>query len=364
MSRRAHESRDVALWRRALWRMSRVTCHFAGRGVMRSGMELNRTTRLVVAAVLLAAAFTGLLNQTLMVTAMPMMMHDFGISLSLAQWLTTGNVLVVGVVTPVSAMLYERFSTRALFLWSTGLFIAASVLGFVADNFWPVLAARLLQAVASGIIMSFAQIALLRITSPRRMGTVLGLYMMVVSAGPAIGPVMSGVMLEYLSWHALFGAGVLMMAVVFAAAVFTLPNIKAARKIAIDWPSFVLSFVGMGLFLAGISTVQEAPLVGVSMMVAGLLFVAWFARRQWSSAQPLLNLRLLKGATFRRMTVGVMLAFGVFLGTETIIPVLLESHAGRSGFATALVMLPGAVSNVIASPLTGRVFDARGLCTI
>ena len=155
-----------------------------------------------------------------------------------------------------------------------------------------------------------------------------------------------------------------MMAVVFAAAVFTLPNIKAARKIAIDWPSFVLSFVGMGLFLAGISTVQEAPLVGVSMMVAGLLFVAWFARRQWSSAQPLLNLRLLKGATFRRMTVGVMLAFGVFLGTETIIPVLLESHAGRSGFATALVMLPGAVSNVIASPLTGRVFDARGLRTI
>ncbi|SBT30230.1 Multidrug resistance protein YcnB [Propionibacterium freudenreichii] len=331
---------------------------------MGSGMELNWTTRLVVAAVLLAAAFTGLLNQTLMVTAMPMMMHDFGISLSLAQWLTTGNVLVVGVVTPVSAMLYERFSTRALFLWSTGLFIAASVLGFVADNFWPVLAARLLQAVASGIIMSFAQIALLRITSPRRMGTVLGLYMMVVSAGPAIGPVMSGVILEYLSWHALFGAGVLMMAVVFAAAVFTLPNIKAARKIAIDWPSFVLSFVGMGLFLAGISTVQEAPLVGVSMMVAGLLFVAWFARRQWSSAQPLLNLRLLKGATFRRMTVGVMLAFGVFLGTETIIPVLLESHAGRSGFATALVMLPGAVSNVIASPLTGRVFDARGLRTI
>ena len=104
--------------------------------------------------------------------------------------------------------------------------------------------------------------------------------------------------------------------------------------------------------------------MGVSMMVAGLLFVAWFARRQWSSAQPLLNLRLLKGATFRRMTVGVMLAFGVFLGTETIIPVLLESHAGRSGFATALVMLPGAVSNVIASPLTGRVFDARGLRTI
>lgn len=322
---------------------------------------MTTSKRRLLTSTLLIAVFTALLNQTLMITALPVMMKTFQASLSLVQWLTTGYVLVLGIITPVAATLYERFSTRRLFLILIGGFSIASALGMVAPNFYILLAARLIQAMMGGVLMTFAQIALLAMFPDNQRGTILGLFSMVVSAGPAVGPTFAGILLARFSWHSLFMVVFVVMLLVGLIGFITLPNLKPAKIIKIDWWSMLLSFFGMGILLIGISALQDQTLMGTIEILGGVSLIAIFARRQLSATAPLLNLKLLRQGTFLRMTIVVMLNFAIMMGTETILPVLLETHRGYSSMTTGLIMLPGALANLILAPIVGRLYDHYGL---
>lgn len=322
---------------------------------------MSNSKRRLLAGTLLLAVFTALLNQTLMITALPVMMTTFHVKLSLAQWLTTGYVLVLGIITPIAAALYDRFSTRRLFMGLIGGFILASLLGAVAPTFTIVLIARLSQAVLGGILMSFAQIALLAMFPANQRGTVLGLFSMVVSAGPAIGPTFAGFLLAKFSWHSLFIVVLLVMLLVAVIGWLGLPDLKPARSVKIDWWSMTLAFFGMGLALMGISAMQSQLVLGSSELLVGILLLVIFTRRQLKTSSPLLNLRLLTQGTFRRMTLIVMLNFALMMGTETILPVILENHRGYTSMATGLIMLPGALANLVLSPIVGRLYDRWGM---
>ncbi|MDV0429446.1 MFS transporter [Lactiplantibacillus sp. DA1] len=322
---------------------------------------MTTSKRRLLTSTLLIAVFTALLNQTLMITALPVMMKTFQASLSLVQWLTTGYVLVLGIITPVAATLYERFSTRRLFLILIGGFSIASALGMVAPNFYILLAARLIQAMMGGVLMTFAQIALLAMFPDNQRGTILGLFSMVVSAGPAVGPTFAGILLARFSWHSLFMVVFVVMLLVGLIGFITLPNLKPAKIIKIDWWSMLLSFFGMGILLIGISALQDQTLIGTIEILGGVSLIAIFARRQLSATAPLLNLKLLRQGTFLRMTIVVMLNFAIMMGTETILPVLLETHRGYSSMTTGLIMLPGALANLILAPIVGRLYDHYGL---
>lgn len=322
---------------------------------------MTTSKRRLLTSTLLIAVFTALLNQTLMITALPVMMKTFQVSLSLVQWLTTGYVLVLGIITPVAATLYERFSTRRLFLILIGGFSIASALGMVAPNFYILLAARLIQAMMGGVLMTFAQIALLAMFPDNQRGTILGLFSMVVSAGPAVGPTFAGILLARFSWHSLFMVVFVVMLLVGLIGFITLPNLKPAKIIKIDWWSMLLSFFGMGILLIGISALQDQTLIGTIEILGGVSLIAIFARRQLSATAPLLNLKLLRQDSFLRMTIAVMLNFAIMMGTETILPVLLETHRGYSSMTTGLIMLPGALANLILAPIVGRLYDHYGL---
>lgn len=322
---------------------------------------MTKSKRRLLTGTLLLAVFTALLNQTLMITALPIMMTTFHVGLSLVQWLTTGYVLILGIITPIAATLYERFSTRRLFLILIGGFILASGLGAMATNFYLLLAARLIQAMMGGILMTFAQIALLAMFPDNQRGTILGLFSMVVSAGPAVGPTFAGMLLAKFSWQSLFIVVLIIMILVGVIGLIGLPDLKPAKAVQIDWWSVLLAFFGMGLLLIGISALQTQAVTGIIEMAIGLILIVGFAHRQWGTATPLLNLKLLCQGTFLRMTIVVMLNFAIMMGTETILPVLLETHRGYSSMNTGLIMLPGALANLILAPIIGRLYDRYGL---
>ena len=169
-----------------------------------SRVQIDTKTRLIVSAVLLLSTFISLGSQTMMVTALPVISHQMHVSLNITQLLTTAYTLVIGIVTPLSSNLYEKYSNRQVYLGIIGTFIVGTLVGCFASNFYSLLLARLIQACAGGLLMSFQMTTMISIYPPQRRGTILGISSLVVAFGPAIGPTLSGIILNYLNWHYLF----------------------------------------------------------------------------------------------------------------------------------------------------------------
>lgn len=322
---------------------------------------MNKKLRTIVAIITLVMAFTATLNQTLMVTALPILMVKLHVSLNTVQWLTTGYVLVLGIVTPLSANLYQKFSNRKVFLSVVLLFLLGSILGAVANSFTLILISRLLQATAGGVLMSFMQIMLLEIYPSQSRGKVMGLVSLVVSLAPAIGPTLGGLIVSVFNWRYLFILTIPITVIIGILALIFLPNVTKPQDIKIDLLSVLTSSIGLGTLMYGISIITTRLIPGMIFMLLGVTVTAIFAKRQFKLSFPMLNLRLLSQKTFLMMSLAALLIFGVLMGTETLMPLLVEDTLHQTALIAGLVMLPGAFMLGILSPMIGNYYDQHGM---
>lgn len=322
---------------------------------------MNKKIRTTVAAMTLVMAFTATLNQTLMVTALPVLMKDLHVNLNTVQWLTTGYVLVLGIITPISANLYQKFSNRKVFLSVILVFLLGTVMGASANSFGMILIGRLLQASAGGILMSFMQIMLLEIFPNEDRGKVMGLVSLVVSLAPAIGPTLGGLIINAFNWRYLFILIMPITVIIGILAIIFMPNVTAPKDIKLDVLSILTSSLGLGSLMYGISIVSSNALLGLIFIVVGLIGTGIFVRRQFKLATPMLNIGLLSQRSFAMMTVTALLVFGVLMGTETVMPLLIENTFHQSALLAGLIMLPGAFMLGILSPISGSYYDKHGM---
>lgn len=315
----------------------------------------------IITAILLLAAFIALLNQTVMITALPVISRSFGISLTLSQWLTSGYVLMIGLITPISARIYEKFSSRQVFIGILLMLILGTLIGPLTTNFYGLLVARLIQALAAGILMTFMQISLVNLSPASQRGQVMGLVSLVVSAGPALGPSLSGVILKYFSWRALFYCILPCLIILLILTIIYLPNYSQPQATTIDSYSVLSAMLGMGMLLVGISLLMTQLWVAIVLILIGGLVLLFFTQRQLKLATPLLRLQLLKKTSFWMMLVIVMLTFGIMMGTESLLPVYFENIKESSTLVAGLVLLPGALANALVAPLAGRFYDQHGV---
>lgn len=315
----------------------------------------------LVTIITLVMAFTATLNQTLMTTALPVLMKDFSVNLNTVQWLTTGYVLVLGIITPISANLYQKYTNRQVFLTSVAVFFAGTALGALATNFSLLLVARLLQAAAAGINMSFMQTLLLEIYPDNKRGTVMGMVSLVISLAPAIGPSLGGLVVSLLSWRYLFILTLPITLLVGVIAYFSLPNVSTTRAIKLDFVSIITSSIGLAGLLYGISIMATSLGLGAGLIVIGACIVIYFVKRQLKLTTPMLDIRLLKIPSFSYMTVIALLVFGVLMGTETILPLFIENCLHQTALVAGLIMLPGAAAMGCLSPIVGKYYDQHGM---
>ncbi len=186
--------------------------------------HITKEKRTIITIILLLVTFLTLASQTMMVTALPVIQKVMNVSLNNVQWLTTGYILIIGIVTPLSSNLYDKYSNRQLFLVTTGIFILGTILGSLATSFLTLLIARILQACAGGIVMSFQMTTMVTIYPPEKRGTVLGLSGLVIASGPAIGPTISGIILHFLNWRFLFILVLPLVLLLWLIAFFYFPN--------------------------------------------------------------------------------------------------------------------------------------------
>lgn len=323
-------------------------------------VQISNHTRRLITIILLLSTFVSLASQTMMVTALPVIQHDLHVSLNAAQWLTTGYTLIIGIVTPLSSNMYDKFTNRHVFLGIIGTFIVGTLLGCFATNFFTLLLARPIQACASGMLMSFQMTTMISIYPIEKRGSILGLSSLVISAGPAIGPTLAGFILQVLPWRWLFILVLPFMVLAWIGGYFKLANFSQPRDIKIDYLSVLISLIGSGLTLGSLTAFQVNAWVGLAMLIVGLAVIAVFVKRQLHLTNPMLKVQIFKYSSFRLMTIVGIFAFMVLLGTEQLMPIFTENVVHTGSFISGLILLPGAICNAIAASIVGRIYDEYG----
>ena len=315
-------------------------------------------TQIRIVAVVVLGAFLALLNQTVMSPALPVIMSDFSIDASTAQWIMSIYPLVSGIMVPVSAFLIDKFSTRALFFGATLVFALGTLLCAAAPDFLLLIIGRVLQAAGSGVLMPLVSVVPMLVFPVEKRGTAI-----VMSAGPAVGPVVGGAVIDTYGWRTMIGAIVPLAILVLVLGVFMLKNVGELKNPKLDLPSVVLSTIAFGGLLYGFSSASSmgwgSPVV-LGSIVAGVVCLVLFVVRQGKIDDPLLQLGTLKTREFRVAAIIVTLINAACLVTNTLLPLLLQTALGASAFETGMAMLPAAAVGIIISPISGVVFDKFG----
>ena len=207
--------------------------------------------------VMILGAFIAVLNQTIMGVALPELMVSFNVAASTAQWLTTGYMLVNGVLIPITAFLMQRFTTRELFQSSMFIFLGGTIVSAVAPSFDVLLAGRLIQAAGAGIIMPLLMNVILTIYPPEKRGAAMGMVGFAIIFAPAIGPTVAGYVIEHYSWRMMFYGMIPLAVIVIGVASIYLKNVAERIYPKIDIWGVILSTIGFGLFFMA-SAVLEA----------------------------------------------------------------------------------------------------------
>jgi len=316
-------------------------------------------------AILFIGAFVSFLNNSLLNVALPSIMVDLKIAdYSTVQWLATGYMLVSGVLIPASAFLLTRFSNRSLFITSMAIFTLGTALAAFAPNFGALLAGRMIQAAGSSV-MGPLLMNIMLISFPReKRGAVMGLFGLVMITAPAIGPTLSGYIVEYYDWRLLFEMILPLAVISLLLAIWKSQNIMPQNKNAeLDYLSVVLSCIGFGGLLYGFSAASSdgwTDSIVLTTLIAGGIALIIFIARQLKMEKPLLDLRVYKYPMFALSSViSIVNAVAMFSGM-ILTPAYVQNVRGISPLDSGLMMLPGAIIMGIMSPITGKLFDKFG----
>ncbi|RIP37319.1 DHA2 family efflux MFS transporter permease subunit [Staphylococcus gallinarum] len=324
---------------------------------------MTQKTRIIMIITMLFGGFFGLLNETLLTTALPSIMREFNIDYTKVQWLTTAFLLVNGVVIPLSAMVIQRFSTRQVFLTAILIFLAGTIVAAFSPNFQILLIARIIQALGSGIMMPLMMTTILDVFEPHERGKYMGVFGLVIGLAPAIGPTLSGYLVEYLEWRALFYVVAPVAALTFLASLKYVVNVGTNRRVPIDILSILLSVLGFGGMLYGTSSISRDgwndPVV-LTTIIGGIILVVLFIFRQTRLATPLLDFSVFKNSQFAVGIVIMGFTMISMIGSETILPMFVQNIMKDTALQSGLILLPGAIVMGIMSVLSGILFEKFG----
>ncbi|OMF64384.1 DHA2 family efflux MFS transporter permease subunit [Paenibacillus sp. FSL R5-0766] len=317
---------------------------------------------------MLLSGFIGLFGETALNVALTPLMALLEVGPTTIQWLTTGYLLVLGILVPVSGMLLQWFTTRQLFTTSLIFSIAGTFVAALAPSFEILLVARVLQAIGTALLLPLMFNTILVIFPIEKRGAAMGLIGLVIMFAPASGPSISGLILANLSWHWIFWISLPFFLISLVCGLLFLPNISKLTKPKIDILSIILSTLGFGGIVYGFSSAGghgetgggwTSPVV-VATLVIGVLSLLLFSIRQLRMKQPMMDLRAFKYPMF---TIGLILIFicmMMMLSSMLILPMYLQQGMAVTALTAGLVLLPGSLLNGLLSPVMGRLFDKFG----
>lgn len=314
----------------------------------------------VILTVLVTSALVMFLNETILSVALPSIMEDFNIQATTAQWLTTGFLLTMAVVIPTTGWVLQRFSTKQVFLAAVSSFLVGTIVAAIAPSFEILLTGRIIQAAGTALIMPLLMTVALTVVPANRRGSIMGIISIVMSVAPALGPTVSGFILNRFTWHWLFWMVVPLITLALVMGAYFIRNVGETTTAPLDPLSVILAALAFGGLVYALSSLGTHPQMAMTLGAVGVVALAIFVWRQLKLETPLLNL---SPFTIRNYTVSVVVALlvmGTLLGVVMVLPIYLQTALGVSALVTGLLVMPGGLASGLLAPFVGRLYDRVG----
>jgi EmrB/QacA subfamily drug resistance transporter len=313
-----------------------------------------------IIAVTVAGAFMAQLSTTMVNVSLSSLGTELHASLSAIQWVTSGYLLALALMLPLTGWLVERIGAKALYLWCFSAFTLSSALCGIAWSANALIAFRILQGMSGGLMAPMTQMMIAR-AAGKHMARVIGYAAVPVMLGPLLGPVIAGAILQYASWRWLFLVNLPVGALAIILAIFLLPNDREETKQRdLDLVGFALLSPGLALFLYGSDHMGER--IGqVTLALSVVLFAMFLKVAIRKRDRALIDLRLFKGKIFAAATVTQFMSNGISFAGQMLIPIYLISACGRSPSAAGWLLAPLGVGMICSYPWMGALTQRFGI---
>jgi EmrB/QacA subfamily drug resistance transporter len=318
----------------------------------------------IIFVIILSASILGTFLQTAMSVTLPAIIKDLGITASTAQWITSGSFLAVGVMTPATAYLLKRFSTKKLFVVSMLLLTLGLGLNSFSLNFPMLMLGRVIQSIGTGVIVAMTQVFIFTVYPENKRGTMMGVYGLAIGGAPIIAPTLAGVIVDGLSWYYVFRITFVVAIAILIVGAFFFEDLLPTIKETFDVVSMMMCSFGLVGLLLGVGNFISYPFISFNVafpLGIGLVSMSLFIMRQLNAKKPFLDLRLFQNREFSLGVMCTMLLYAGMLGAAVIIPLYIQTVRGMSAMASGLVTLPGSILMMIINPMAGKIYDKFGI---
>ena len=330
---------------------------------MEKNIKLSVRRRNFILVTLMLGAFIASMGQNMLTSALSSIMVEFQISASLGQLLTTGYIMLLGIISALSAFLIRKYSTKSLFLCCMGMFLLGGILALFAPSFPLLLLGRAIQACGAGVLVPLLQTVAFYLFPKEKHGQAMGIVMLVIGFAPALGPVVSGVFVDLWGWRSIFVLmiGVAILSLVLGA--MNLQDFSDGEKSKLDMVSTALYGLGFCGFMLGVTSMKEAGVFALQTLLlfgGGVILLGVFIRRQFREEHPMMELRLFGNREFCMAAVLIGVTYMASMSGATIVPLYVQTARGETATISGLVVLPGMLVSILLSPVAGKLFDRYG----
>ncbi|WP_031358218.1 DHA2 family efflux MFS transporter permease subunit [Caballeronia sordidicola] len=317
-----------------------------------------------IAAVVILGSFMSILDTTIVNVAIKELSRSFSVSLAVTQWASTGYMLALATVIPLTGWAADRFGTKRLYIGSILLFVLGSALCGIAWSANSLIAFRVLQGVGGGMIMPAGMTILSHAAGSDRMGRVMGIVGVPMLLAPIVGPILGGWFVDDFSWRWIFFVNVPIGVIALIAAARILERDVPKPHHALDWRGLLMLSPGLAIFVYGLAETAEhggfQSIDALGGVVVGLLLVVAFVWHAKHRDDPLIDVRL-----FTRRAVGVaaltnFLFATAFFGAAFLLPLYFQLVRGESASHTGLLLAAQGCGAMVSMPIATRMTDRTG----
>lgn len=337
---------------------------------MEEQKEFSRHEENMLIFTIMLGGLVALLNSTTINIALPTFMLEFNAPITTVQWVVTGYMLSTGLITPLIGFWGDQYSNKVMYLVGLGLLALVSVACALSQTIEMLIAFRILQGVAGGIIMPVTSTLIYQFISRERQLMATAITSMSVSAGVAIGPSLAGVLLNFFTWPSIFWLNIPLCLICLGLAWRFVPVKIISSEQKLDLLGLVAAAVGtVGLLLGfnkGGDLGWTSP-VTIGLIVIGALSLIFFVKHELSIQKPMLNFRVFK---YSKFTYCVIMNSSTAIATclsPFFMPLFLQNVMGMDALHSGLVLLFPSLVMALASPIAGKLggkFSVRGVIFI
>jgi EmrB/QacA subfamily drug resistance transporter len=327
------------------------------------GKLLDRAL-LGVASVVVLGAIMSILDTTIVNVAINTLARRFHTSLSTIQWVSTGYLLALATVIPLTGWAADRFGTKRLFMTSISLFLVGSALSGAAWSADSLIFFRVLQGIGGGMIMPAGMTMLTQAAGPSRVGRVMSIIGIPMMLGPVFGPVLGGLLVDDASWRWIFYVNIPIGAIVLPLALRVLPTDRPQPTERLDWIGLIMLSPGLAAFVYGLAETSSSGGVGspraLVPMLVGVALIGAFLTHALRTSGALLDVRLFAKRSVGAASGTTALFAMAYFGAALLLPLYFQIARGQSALHAGLLIAPQGLGAALMMPFAGRATDRTG----